>query len=304
MKFPAALSLTLSALTLSSGVAAQPTGEAQVTEPPKTILFIGNSFTFGAGSGAMRYRADTVTDLNGDGIGGVPALFKSFTEQAGLNYQVMLETAPGRSLEWHWTNKRAVVDKPWDYVILQDFSTLDPKNPGNPAKLIDYSDRLGRMFEARNADVQVRLTATWSRADQTYKPGGHWYGKSIYQMALDLDQAYHKAAHASKAVDGVNPVGKAFNCAMEAGFADYNPYDGISYDQVDLLTYDHYHASTAGYYLEALTVFATVTGKDPRSLGKGEKAAQDLGLSGDQAERLQKAAWAVTHGQSCKTLGK
>ena len=28
--------------------------------------------------------ADTVTDLNNEGIGGVPALFKSFTQQAGL----------------------------------------------------------------------------------------------------------------------------------------------------------------------------------------------------------------------------
>ena len=41
--------------------------------PATSILFIGNSFTFGAGSAVRFYRADTVTDLNSEGIGGVPA---------------------------------------------------------------------------------------------------------------------------------------------------------------------------------------------------------------------------------------
>ena len=62
---------------------------------PLKILFIGNSFTFGAGSAVRFYRPDTVTDLNNLGIGGVPALFKSFTQQAGLDYDVYLETEPG-----------------------------------------------------------------------------------------------------------------------------------------------------------------------------------------------------------------
>jgi hypothetical protein len=44
-----------------------------------SILFIGNSFTYGAESPVQYYRADTVTDLNRQGKGGVPALFKSFT---------------------------------------------------------------------------------------------------------------------------------------------------------------------------------------------------------------------------------
>ena len=47
------------------------------------------------------YRAETVTDLNGEGNGGVPALFKSFTQQAGLPDDVFLETHPGVGLDWH-----------------------------------------------------------------------------------------------------------------------------------------------------------------------------------------------------------
>ena len=62
------------------------------------MLFIGNSFTFGSGSPVRFYRADTVTDLNNEGIGGVPALFKSFTQQAGLDYDVSLETRGGSGL--------------------------------------------------------------------------------------------------------------------------------------------------------------------------------------------------------------
>lgn len=299
------LPLPVAAVAQTQAISPAPVaGPAPVDPPAKTILFVGNSFTFGAGSAAMRYKVDSVTDLNGDGIGGVPAIFKQFTQQAGLNYEVSLETSPGKSLEWHWTNKRDVIDRRWDYVVLQDYSTLDPKNPGNPAKLIDYSGRLASLFEARNGRVDVSLTATWSRADQTYKQGGAWYGKPIYQMAIDLARGYAEADKKHKNIDRVNPVGLAFNCAMEAGFADFNPYDGISFDQVDLWTHDQYHASTAGYYLEALTVFAGVTGKDPRSLGRGERAASDLGLSSDQAERLQKVAWAATQGQACRDLAK
>ncbi len=304
MKLPAKSALLLAMLAVSSGAFAQTPAQPVPAQPQKSILFIGNSFTFGAGSAAMRYRVNTVTDLNGDGIGGVPAIFKLLTEQAGLNYAVSLETSPGKSLEWHWTNKRAVIDKAWDHVVLQDYSTLDPAAPGNPAKLITYSDRLAQMFKARNAAANITLTATWSRADQTYKPQGAWYGKPIERMATDLQQGYDKADKESKAIARVHPVGLAFNCAMTAGFADPNPYDGISFDQVSLWTHDQYHASTEGYYLEALTVFAGITGKDPRGFGPGERAAQELGLSGEQAVRLQKTAWAVTHNQDCKMLAK
>ena len=64
-----------------------------------SVLFIGNSFTYAHASPVRFYRSGTVTDLNGEGIGGVPALFKSFTQQAGLDYDVSLETRGGVGLE-------------------------------------------------------------------------------------------------------------------------------------------------------------------------------------------------------------
>ena len=104
---------------------------ALAAQQPRTILFVGNSFTFGANSDAMTYRTGSVTDLNGDGMGGVPALFKRFAQEMDLRYDVSLETAAGQTLKWHLENKRAVIDRRWDAVVLQQYSTLSPDEPGD-----------------------------------------------------------------------------------------------------------------------------------------------------------------------------
>jgi len=88
----------------------------------------------------------------------------------------------------------------------------------------------------------------------------------------------------------VNPVGEAFNRAMRTGVADPNPYDGIDEEKIDLWTFDHYHASTYGYYLEALVVFGNVTGVDPMGLGRVECSGYELGMSRGQVEALQQVA--------------
>lgn len=259
----------------------------------ETILFVGNSFTFGANSPVWHYRADSVTDLNGEGVGGVPALFKRFTQEAGLDYDVSLETAPGQTLAFHFTQKKDRLDRAWDHVVLQEYSVLDPKRPGDPTQLGIYAGKIAAMLTARNPAVDIRLLAPWSRPDQTYLPSGHWHGQPIEKMGQDLESAYRGVDRANDAIDAVIPVGAAFNRAIAKGIADPNPYDGTSYGQVDLWSYDHYHASTHGYYLEALMAFGSITGRDPRTLGRDEKAAQELGLSPDQAAALQAVAYEV-----------
>src|SRR4029077_4465585 len=98
-----------------------------------SILFIGNSFTFAAHSPVRFYRADTVPDLNNEGNGGVPALFKSFTQQAGLTYDVFLETRGGTGLDFHLENKLGVIDgRGWDTVVMHGYSTLDSEKPRDP----------------------------------------------------------------------------------------------------------------------------------------------------------------------------
>lgn len=258
----------------------------------ESLLFIGNSFTYGFGSAARFYRADTVTDLNNEGIGGVPALFKSFADQAGLDYDVALETRGGSGLDFHLAEKLGVIGRrPWDKVVMHGYSTLDANQPGDSATLVETAGQMADFLSGLNPDVEVYLTATWSRADQIYVADRPWSGQAIEQMALDIRAGYDQAAASSAAITSVNPVGEAWTRAMTLGIADSNPYDGIALDKVNLWTYDHYHASDYGYYLEALVVFGNVTGKDPRSLGENECSAYELGMSRPQVRALQQAAF-------------
>lgn len=259
---------------------------------PTALLFIGNSFTFGEGSDVKKWRADTVTDLNHEGIGGVPALVKSFTKQAGLDYDVFLETHPGVGLDFHLQNRRDVLaSRPWDVVVMHGYSTLDSQKPGDPAKLIDTTRELADFLTARNPNVKIHLTATWSRADQTYPATGHWYGRPIGAMAADVQAGYEQAARTSRAIASVIPVGHAWIRAIDTGVADPNPYDGITPGQIDLWARDHYHASTQGYYLEALMVFGDLTGRDPRSLGDAECSAFELSVSQNEVKALEQVAF-------------
>lgn len=256
-----------------------------------SLLFIGNSFLFGSGSAVRYYRADTVTDLNNEGIGGVPALVKSFADQAGLDYDVALETRGGMGLDFHLAEKKGVIGRrPWDVVVMHGYSTLDADKPRDPAKLIATTKEMADFLRSKNPNVAIYTMATWSRADQTYPEKGAWAGKPIDQMAKDVRAAYDQAA-AGAGVKAVVPVGEAFNRAMATGVADPNPYDGIEAGKLDIWTYDHYHASTYGYYLEALTIFGSVTGRDPRSLGENECSGYELGISRQQVKALQQVAY-------------
>ncbi len=257
-----------------------------------SILFIGNSFTYGHGSPVRFYRADSVTDLNGQGIGGMPALFKAFSMEAGLDYDVYLETEPGIGIDWHLEHKLGVIgQRPFDEVVMHGFSTLDPKKPGDPAVLIDSARQMTAFLRSHNPSVQIHMMATWPRADQTYETKGGWYGQPIEAMAHDVRSGYDQAFAAIPGLKAVVPVGDAWIRAMQTGVADSNPYDGIDAGKINLWTYDNYHASSFGYYLEAMVVFGSVTGRDPRSLGDNECAGFELGMSPTQVAALEQVAF-------------
>ena len=257
-----------------------------------SVLFIGNSFTYGYGSATKYYRADSVTDLNNEGIGGVPALFKSFTEQAGLNYNVYLETKSGSALDFHLEQKLPVIGSQlWDQVVMHGFSTLDSNKPGDAGLLVETTVKMSKYLQHLNPKVEVFLTATWSRADLIYQADRHWSGTPIEKMALDVRYGYDKAAAAAPAVKAVNGVGEAWSRAMALGIADTNPYDGIEFGKISLWSWDYYHASSYGYYLQALVVFGNLTGLDPRSLGKNECSGFELGMSRREVKMLQQAAF-------------
>ena len=146
-------------------------------------------------------------------------------------------------------------------------------------------------MRATGSNSLSALMATWARADQTYDSKGAWYGKPIEAMAKDVRDGYNKAAASTSLIKGVVPVGQAWTRAIQSGVADANPYDGIDAGKVNLWSYDNYHASTYGYYLEALVVFGSITGRDPRSLGENECSGFELGLSPRQVAALEQVAY-------------
>ena len=128
------------------------------------------------------------------------------------------------NLDFHYEQKAALIARAWDHVVLQGYSTLDADAPGNAGKIVDYSAKLAQLFHAANPQVDVRLVATWSRADQTYLESGHWFGRPIESMAIDVRAAYDRAAGHSSHIRAVIPVGQAWNRAIAEGIATRNPY--------------------------------------------------------------------------------
>lgn len=258
-------------------------------QPGKSILFVGNSFTVG-GASLRNYRADTVTDLNGSGVGGVPALFKSFAQQANLDYEVYLETEDGSTLDFHHEQRLDEIgSRGWDAVVMYGYSTLDGDESQDSAKLIDTAAQFAEFLRTGNPEVELYFMATWPRADLVYSETGRWAGEPIENLARDIRAAYENAADPAR-FESVIPVGEAWTRAMQVGVADSNPYDGLDPGRLNLWAVDHYHGSVYGYYLSALVIFGDVTGHDPRLLGEYECSAYELGISRTQALALQQVA--------------
>ena len=212
-----------------------------------SILFVGNSFTFGYGSAVRHWRADTVTDLNGDGVGGVPALFEAFTTQLGLFWDVYLETRGGSDFAFHLREKRPeITSRPFDVVVAHSFSTLDAENPGDPSALLSTGRELAELLLTRNPDVELYVTATWSRPDLVYGEDNSWAGGPIEEMGREVGAAYERLVTEVPGVKAVNPVGEAFNLAMRAGVADSDPFDGIAAGMFDLWAWDWGHLWRSG----------------------------------------------------------
>jgi hypothetical protein len=163
-----------------------------------------------------------------------------------------------------------------------------------------------------NSAAEIFLYQTWARPDMIYphtntvtnattgaiEPGvgaaTNYYGASgtLEQMTTDLHNSYFGLASSNSDFKGVAAVGDAFMRAVQQGVATRNPYDAnaLTDGLIDLWWDDNLHASKYGSYLSALTLFGTITGLDPQSLGYNEIAAQDLGISSRDAYLLQQVA--------------
>ncbi|MEO6663109.1 MAG: PEP-CTERM sorting domain-containing protein, partial [Rubrivivax sp.] len=165
-----------------------------------------------------------------------------------------------------------------------------------------------------NASTQVYLYETWARPNlvdgafvtttdpatgavtRTGTPAATFYN-SLGAMTADLRAAAAAAAALARAdgsggLAGISPVGESFQRAIDQGLAtaDFWSPNASTDGLLDLWFDDGTHASVLGSYLSALTLFGTLTGVDPLSLGAAEIAAADLGISSADARVLQRLA--------------
>jgi hypothetical protein len=276
---------------------------------PVVILFVGNSFFHGATQPVLTYNAAAITDENftpnrkgqrqqqyvhePGPWGGIPGIFKKLTEEAGLAYDVHLEALSGKALKFHYDSALATIQQPrWDVVVLHDHSSgpVPARHGGQPARFVEYANRLEQAIHSANPKAQLYLYETWARADQTYPATGGYAGLPLDSMTADLHRAYYQEAARNGHFAGVAPAGDAWLRAIETGVALRNPYQPDA-TKLDLWGQDHGHPSPWGAYLNACVLFGEITGRDPRRFGGQEQAAAALGIAPAQAVALQRVAW-------------
>lgn len=267
---------------------------------PIKVLFVGNSFTYGHAAPTSTYNADSITDANGLKYGGVPAIFKQFTEQAGLDYDVTIEAVGGKPLSFHLTKPEIIGAPGWDAVVLQGHSTesLPAAHGGNPGRFIADAVALRDMVRSKNNNAAVYLYETWSSPKALPAQRYTTDDAGLRAMQDDLKSAAF-AAFAKQRFEAVVRVGDAFMLALDLGIATHISLDGSATsskgDAVDLWDpEDARHASKYGYYLSAALMYAKITKQDPRSLQADPgSAAAALGITDTQARSLHALAYVV-----------
>ena len=352
---------------------------------PTSILFVGNSYTFGRVDPVMSYNAANVHDLTAGfnavssagsnpwephPWGGIAGIFKQFSVQKGLDYDVSISARNAASLRGQYLNtanaawdlRGNVASRSWDVVVLQEQSDAAlPVGSGknaNPAAFRAYANKFEdfihdgaaqsytetalygglaacqatgqsvaqcntvRKIAANpnaNPNTKVYLTETWARPDMVFQhlvtkadttsPDGRpivdtgagkatLYYPALAGMTADLHAAFYGLAADNPDYAGVLPAGDAFQRALDMGLAKADGfYDASGVyvpnqpgELMNLWWDDYLHASKYGSYLDALVQFGAITGFDPRSLGRDEIAARDLGISGADAFALQNVA--------------
>lgn len=159
---------------------------------PIAILFLGNSYTFGRVDPVMSYNAANVHDLTAgfNAIssvgsnpwephpwGGVPGIFKQFTDESGLSYDVSISARNAASLRGQflntanaaWDLRGNVASKKWDTVVLQEQSDAAlPTGKGknaNVAQFNAYADQFERFIHNGAAQSYTESTLFGSQAN-------------------------------------------------------------------------------------------------------------------------------------------
>ncbi len=202
------------------------------------ILLIGNSFTA---------RND------------VPGLISRLAECRGKELRHSLISAGGASLRMHWNKgvaRQAILDTRYDYVVLQEQSTLPVKNALRMHENIRLFDEAIRASGAKTA-----LYLTWAR--QNVPAAQEIISRAYLDIADELGTT-------------VVPVGLAWQRLLR------------EHDRPVLHDKDKSHPTLAGSYLAACVFLAVLFAESPVGIASDVK-----GLTRAEVELLQETAWAT-----------
>src|SRR6185295_9507853 len=168
-------------------------------------------------------------------------------EGAGCDVKTRMIAPGGAQLRKQWSDeptRAALTERKWDYVILQDQSTLgrDYFVDGNARVVGDelFAPAAALWSKAaRDAGAQPVFYLTWSR-------------KATPEDQAALDHAYFSAARLAGAP--VAPVGIAWQMVRHER------------PELELYWKDGAHPAPAGSYLAACTIYATLLHRDPKGL--------------------------------------
>jgi hypothetical protein len=212
--------------------------------PARKVLFIGNSFT-------------NRNDLPG-----------MFTRMAGSavpsrRFEPRRVIANGMALKTHWNRgvaREAIRAEPWDFVVLQEQSTLPLKNRAKMHESVTLFDEEIRHYGARTV-----LYMTWAR-------------RSAFDRQDELSEAYESIGRQLSSL--IAPVGRAWQRALAAD------------PKLLLHDKDGSHPNALGTYLAACVFAAVLADLDPAALISDLPGLEKL--APDKVYALQKAAWQAT----------
>jgi hypothetical protein len=236
------------------------------------VLFIGNSFTFGAEAPAVRIN------------GGVPKLFEAIARAKGRDVTAWSVTSGGKDWTWHLqqpATAAALKARTWDWVVLQDFSTR-PTHVGDIPGFMHDGETFSDRIAAASPHAGLVLYETWARPPVYFngQPGHDFTGPA--QMMAELHHSYANLAADLTRRDPNRPVRDAL---VGTAFARVESDDPA----INLNAWDNHHSTAAGYYLAALVIYETIY----HDSAKGAPAAFFHGLlriPPDQAAELQGVA--------------
>jgi hypothetical protein len=236
------------------------------------VLFIGNSFTFGAMAPEVQRH------------GGVPKLFEEIARAKGHEVTTSAVTAGGKDWGYHLAQSKtaaALAAKVWTWVVLQDFST-QPTSMGSVAKFMANGETFSDRIAAHSPGAGIVLYETWARPAGKFfanAPGGM---SGPDEMMAQLHQNYASLEKDLAARNANRPVREAL---VGTAFARIKAeFPGIVVDAADA-----HHATAEGYYEAALLM-------DEAIYGESVKGAPNTFFNGalvippDEAGELQKVA--------------